>query len=126
MRRILYAYELTPIDEAWDLLPTAADVASRIAARLIGRHGTYALTELQDFAEELREALRAGEGAGFDGVFREGEEVRVFSLPDGENGFARAYAWKQDNNGTSYVVSPYPLQHLGAPAFAVERGGPGA
>ena len=48
---------------------------------------------------------------GLEGAFR--EPARVLWLPEKNS---HAFVWMQDNNATTYVVSPHPLPWLGEPA----------
>jgi hypothetical protein len=52
---------------------------------------------------------------GWEGDFSFPARV-LWLLEEGSNAFAYAFVWKQDHNGTTYVVSPYPLPWLGEPA----------
>lgn len=49
---------------------------------------------------------------GWEGDVR-GKDCAKFLIPD-EMGFAEGFIWKQDNNGTCFVISPIPLPHLEA------------
>jgi hypothetical protein len=46
---------------------------------------------------------------GWEGDFR--GSAYVFWIPD-EHNMRYGFVWKQDNNGTTFVVSPVPLPHL--------------
>lgn len=75
-----------PIDEGWDLL-------QRVPAG--------------EIPYEVREHARR---IGWEGDVR-GDECARFAIPT-DGGFVNGYAWKQDNNGTTYIASPVQLIHL--------------
>jgi hypothetical protein len=64
---------------------------------------------LKDFANVCR---LAGKKSHWEGDFKEGPYL--WWLPDGDNEFVYAFAWKQHNNGTTYVASPVKLSWLDA------------
>lgn len=66
----------------------------------------------QEFRRDLEAAKSFAKHAGWEGDFVRGPGV--FWLPDSESrSFKYAFAWKQQNNGMTYVVSPLPLPWLG-------------
>lgn len=54
--------------------------------------------------------------AGWEGDVRSGPYVAGFPDPD-TGGPAVMIAWKQENNGTTFVASPHPLPHLQSSAW---------
>ena len=66
-----------------------------------------------------KQAQKLATEAGWEGDIREGPYVTV--VPDGESGGLSPViiAWKQDNNGTTFVASPFPLPWVSKEAFAV-------
>lgn len=94
-------YACAPIDLGWDRLPTVE------IAEGDGDHESYA-----SLRELLDRAKAAARSAGWEGDFR--ETPRVIWLPNPPDvSFAPAFAWKQDNNGTVWIVSPFELPWLG-------------
>lgn len=66
----------------------------------------------QKFRRDLEAAKGFAKHAGWEGDFVRGP--RVFWLPDPDSmTFRYAFAWKQQNNGSTFVVSPLPLAWLG-------------
>ena len=65
---------------------------------------------------EARELLATAEmlaaEEGWEGDVTEGPYIFALPPADGYNTFSVGVAWKQDNNGTTYVVSPQPLPWL--------------
>lgn len=57
-----------------------------------------------------REALREANFAGFQQ--HDCREVYVFSIPGENFSCLPGFIFKENQNGTTYIVSPYPLQHL--------------
>jgi len=119
-------YEIPPIDFWWEFLPTVTDVAvgmasdgARRAAEddFIGLGGStvFCLDNAATFVKTFHEAQGLAARHGWEGDFR--EPARVLWLPEeGSPAFTHAFVWKQDHNGTTYVVSPHPLPWLGEPA----------
>jgi hypothetical protein len=108
------AYYIIAIDFGWDLLPTVEDVAALIArseaAEVVGSF-TREESQIPKFFADFALARNLAKEAGWEGDYRRGHEPRVFWLPV-EGKFAYAFAWKQDNNGDTLVVSPQPLDWL--------------
>lgn len=120
-----HVYAISPIDFGWEQLPTVEEHAKRLAAleaeclldAAIHRgphisdfpHGTT-----KAFADLYASALEAARGHGWEGDFRGDSTPRVIFLPESDCGitFKPAFIWKQDNNGTTFVVSPYPMPWL--------------
>lgn len=109
----MFVYAMSPIDYDWEYLPTVQDVASRYGqddARLdIEGVEEYEPRKLGGFLKDFKRAKDAATDEGWEGDFR--GKARVLYLPS-ETGFDHAFAWKQDNNGTTFIVSPQILPHL--------------
>lgn len=111
-----FTYEIPPIDNHWELLRTVAEVAQQLAVREAefivkeGRDSAVALPiTLEEFSKRWETAKDAAFAAGWEGGFR--EEPRVVLVPD-ECDFLIGFVIKQDNNGTTYVMSPVEMPHL--------------
>jgi hypothetical protein len=110
-----YAYEILPIDYGWDLLPTLDEfsqlLASRTAAGLTGPIPSRADEEypVTQFFNDFKHARDLATRAGWEGDF--GTDPHVFMIP-GEGAFRYAFAWKQSNNGTTFVMSETALPWL--------------
>lgn len=97
----LYVYSIAPIDlwpgwfEESDYLKSAALIDT-------------------SFVDEYRalkeEAMEAALDAGWEGDFRQGPFVAGIPSANGEPRVM--IAWKQESNGTTFVVSPVELTHL--------------
>jgi len=63
----------------------------------------------------VAEAKKLARQAGWEGDMSEGPNV--FGIPPGDTmpNFVMGLAWKQDNNGTTFICSPVPLPWLGEP-----------
>lgn len=106
------AYGIIPIDFGWEYLPTVEDIAHKFAtndATLKIEGVDYEPEMLPGFLERFALAKEAAIAEGWEGDFR--GKARVFFLP-GENDFHYGFVWKQDNNGTTFVVSPHSLPWL--------------
>ena len=112
-----HVYEISPIDFRWEYLSTIKQVACSIvkgANEYIDQHldlnvTDLNVTELQKFIDSWETAKRLAVDKGWEGDFR--EDPRVFWVPS-EGCFDYGFAFKQDNNGTTYVISPIALPHL--------------
>ena len=103
------AYMIDPIDWGWERLKTVAETLSDIAADYndeFDETGDVNKEEVEKFIFSWLHAKQAAKEVGWEGDFR--EPPRVFWLP-GDNHFEYGFAFKQDNNGTTFVVSPQPL-----------------
>ncbi|MCS6766060.1 MAG: hypothetical protein MO847_06375 [Candidatus Protistobacter heckmanni] len=107
------AYSLIPIDIMWEFLPTLEEVAGKIGAmdafyaQQVAAAGEVDLTT---FLASFESAKQAARDVGWEGDFR--GSPRVLWLPMAEFSFTWGFVWKQDNNGETFVVSPYPLPWL--------------
>jgi hypothetical protein len=112
-------YEIPPIDFGWEFLPKVTDVAVRMASGgalvAVNEAITSGFDEVTNFAKAFHEAQDLASEHGWESDFR--EPARVICLPaEYSPEFIYAFVWKQDHNGTTYVVSPHPLPWLGEPA----------
>lgn len=115
----LRCYEMLPIDLYWEYLPTVEDVAATLgryqAESMINEHHPTCLS-LEKFLQDVQQAMELARKHYWEGDFKPGYTPRVFWLPN-EVEFAYAFVWKQENNGTTYVVSPFELPWLDAYTF---------
>jgi hypothetical protein len=91
----MYIYAMSPIDAwtYWHKIEPGADA------------------EVDKFLEEARRL--AAEHAGYDGKDRDGPFVAALPPRDGYDGWSDfMVGWKQDNNGSTYIASPHPLEWL--------------
>ena len=113
----LYVYTLTPIDFMWGHLTRASMVADRLYREMRptisappDRDNEDTINDFVDFIDAWGIAANQAIDAGY-GDPRETMDGAVFWLP-AEEMFKYAFAFKESNNGTTYVVSPYPLPYL--------------
>lgn len=99
--REMFVYAVDPIDSGWKWLSTVEEVAAKIAANDASVRALF----MDDFKDATALALRAG----WQGDFR--EAPRVWWLP-ASMGFEHGFAWKQDQKGMTFVVSPVALPWL--------------
>lgn len=128
----MHLYILPPVDFGWDLLPTVSECAAKLTAHdvqdlladyeihLCGLESRDGETHEQvvirsrpdrcaQMLGRLRHAFDLGLRHGWGSMLR--HEPRVMPIAD-DSEFIHAFAWKEDNNGTTYVASPVPLPHL--------------
>ena len=99
-------YEVYPIDFMWGFLPTISEFGKGLASE----PEAYGKDAVQKLDEDFREAQSEVDAAtSWEGDFR--GEVSVFLIPI-EGTFDYGFVWKQENNGTTFVVSPVKLDHL--------------
>lgn len=110
-----YAYALAPID-FWAGWMKEPDFEHQLAE-------VYAADDvpavLRDYLEFRDAALGLARKIEWEGDFREGPFVA--GLPSIDQSRI-LIAWKQDNNGTTFVVSPSPLPWLDRDAAAKTSG----
>ncbi len=104
-----------PIDYGWEDLESFEEVAAKFA-----RHDA-ALEVAEEELEErklpklwssLKRAYELAREEGWEGDFRGYSHPKVFFVPGTNNTMEFGFVWKQDNNGTTFVVSPYEMPWL--------------
>lgn len=110
----MYAYHIGPIDYAWSQLKTVEDTAAEMAAfearvAVVNAAEVVEYPEVKQFLADWQEAKSLACGEGWEGDFRQGPVV--FWIPEGGS-FAYGFAFKQDNNGSTFVISPVPMPWL--------------
>lgn len=111
-----YAYALSPIDHHWEFLTPLNHLASEIgSAEALERvlHGSTVMYDgiLSDvLSKDWALAKSLARNVGWEGDIK-GRGPSVFWLP-AENHFQYGFAFKQDNNGMTFVVSPVKLPWL--------------
>ena len=107
------AYSIPPIDLGWERLQTVEEVAANMAEEKASGivYDQPSFFDLEKFFADVEQARVLARRVGWDGDYR--DRPRVFWLPD-EDDFSYGFVWKQDNNGTTYVITPHPLPWLDA------------
>lgn len=109
----LKAYHITPIDFGWLMLPTVPEFAARIAELEAQEHVGPSNDSVEPlfarFLEDFRKAQALASDIDWEGDFA--TKARVFLLPC-EVEIKWGFAWKQSNNGSTFVISPEELPHL--------------
>ena len=107
-------YDISPIDVGWDNLKTVWETAALLGAKDAESRARRETTS--DCSYDLPKFLTAWEFAkqkagdhGWEGDFR--IDPVVFWVPD-DTQFSYGFVFKQDNNGTTYIVSPVDMPHL--------------
>ena len=110
-----FVYQLDPIDFNWEHLPTVESVAISLASQEAktfihyGNADSTAGVTYREFTALWASAKDAAGSKGWDGDFRVAPSVLWIPV---EDSFSPGFVFKQDNNGTTFVVSPAPLPHL--------------
>lgn len=106
----MYVYHIAPIDHAWEHLKSVAETAREMAAdeaelATMGQRKQES-PELAEFLADWEQAKGLAYSENWEGDFRQGPVV--FWVPvDGT--FKYGFAFKQSNNGSSFVISPVPM-----------------
>lgn len=109
----MWVYHVAPIDFGWEHLPTVADVAGRLgAATAVAsamKPGSRESLEVSEFLHAWQIARDLASTAGWEGDFR--DDPVVFWVPS-DDGFRFGFVIKQDNNGSTFVVTPFQMPWL--------------
>lgn len=106
MSQKLFVYAVMPIDN-W----AGWSEPARALSDLFDEMQRPDPIERERFEDMLLVAQSLARKLGWDGTYREGPYVSGLPMPDADD-FGFMVAWKQDNNGTTFVASPVPLPHL--------------
>lgn len=119
MRRsgIRFGYHISPIDMGFRFLWTVDQFRDQLRLEDIGQHATFGrlyrepitLNGLDRFELDFERAKHLARDQGWEGDFREGPFVMPVLV---ELEVSYAFVWKQDNNGSTFVLSPVPLPYL--------------
>jgi hypothetical protein len=107
-----HAYHLPPIDYAWEYLATVEETRERIRVdyeRAEAETFGSGYLSPQTFMNDWEAAKLAARQQGWEGDFRVSPKVLWFPS---ELQFSYGFAFKQDNNGSTFVVSPVALAWL--------------
>lgn len=127
-RTNMYLYQNGIIDHNWAELPTVPEFIFKHAGGFEGCGNT----DREEFAEHLAGISRLSKyiNKALTKVFEhkdsywEGDfsqEPRVFMLPYyDEFEFKFGIAWKQSNNGSTFVLTPWLLPHLGEEFIVID------
>jgi hypothetical protein len=99
----IFVYDCGPIDW-WVGWATEKEFLAQLAALQFGEEATSA------YHHRRHAGLVLARKAGWEGDMREGPFVA--GLPSEPGTFEYLIAWKQDNNGQTFVVSPVRLPWL--------------
>lgn len=103
----LHVYQILPIDFGWEQCPTVEEYYAALAKEEL--HGHTRPEALKQFKDDFRQAKELASDKGWEGDIR--GDAHVFMVP-AEGEFIYGFAWKQENNGTTYVVSPVEFPNL--------------
>lgn len=107
-----HAYEIAPIDFRWTLLKTveqtARELGAEAAVNASNGHNNMEEFGIDEFLASWEDAKDAAHDQGWQGDFT--NKPVVFWVPV-EDKFECGFVIKQNNNGTTYVVSPIELPH---------------
>jgi hypothetical protein len=106
-----HTYEIAPIDFGWENLKTVRETAVALleSGQASALKNDIDASDLQDFLISWESAKTAASEKGWDGDLK-GEPVVMWIPNDTE--FNYGFAFKQDNNGTTYVMSPVEMPWL--------------
>lgn len=106
-----HIYEIAPIDLGWEHLKTVRETAAILLQRseTTSRENDIDASDLHVFLRSWESAKDAASDKGWEGDFR--HEPVVMWIPN-DTEFNYGFVFKQDNNGTTYVVSPVEMPWL--------------
>jgi hypothetical protein len=116
---VFHVYEMSPVDNGWFLFKTVEEVLSALCEGL--KHQAencittdtdifcYEYPDPETFIKQYNQSRTAARKAGWEGDMREGPVV-VPVVQDADCCFG--FMWKQDSNGTTYVVIPVKNDRL--------------
>ncbi|WP_312435441.1 hypothetical protein [Janthinobacterium sp.] len=110
----MFAYHVAPIDFGWEDLQTVEDAAAKIGeldARAVVTEVRHEVPRIgiNEFLESWENAKKMAKQVGWEGDFRHSPGVFWVPTPDG---FKHGFAFKQDNNGSTFVISPVKMSWL--------------
>lgn len=107
---MMYVYSICPID-MWVGWMTEVEFIRHLKNTIEPSSVESALAEYQSLKKR---AMDAAYEAGWEGDIRPDSGPFVSGIPDPDCGWSSyMIAWKQDNNGTTFIASPCQLPHLG-------------
>lgn len=111
-----YGYgPLAPIDEGWEALPTVdaflanEDVSDRLFPLPEDEDDTGQLSHRRSLWSQAQEVARR---LGWEGGFREPPRVMSLPAPGAVIRLRPGFVFKQDANGSTFVISPAPMPWL--------------
>jgi hypothetical protein len=119
----MYFYNCGIIDWEWENLLTLNEMIAKMAKKSQWCDGKFISDEINNgvtiegLIHTLEKCLAISKKhLWWEGDFR--EEPRIFMIPDPDNfTFKYGFAWKQDNNGSTFVASEIELPHIAKDAF---------
>lgn len=115
--KMKFAYQIAFIDYHWGNLKTVSDIAYDLLNSVLkvpysnknNHENEYNIDFLNEFLNNWSEAQKMAFELGWEGDFRHNPEV--FWMPI-ETAFEWGFVFKQNNNGTTFVISPIELPWL--------------
>lgn len=111
-----YGYGMFPIDYGWHWCRTVREFVASLSPdydTLYPEHFpdeiNTAVGELTQFSCDMKQAMAIAKALGWEGDVR--GDMHVFPIPS-DTSFTYGFAWKHDNNGDTFIISPVPLPHL--------------
>lgn len=113
---MMFVYCLNPID-LWTGWLSEAEYKQQLLSNM--DHDLHAVADAWDeYISFKSKAFELAKQIGWEGDIRHGETPDIAGLPSAGDGDGKVMlGWKQDNNGTTFVASPYPLPWLDRYAF---------
>lgn len=121
-RKTLYIYQTSPIDwwQGWHRLDRN-DIAGS-AEKLVDDSPDYGVDGGERYGAEVAQMLEEARALAqahllYEGDYRQGPFLSAMPNP-GTGSSLPILAWKQDNNGTTFIASRVPLSHIEREGYA--------
>jgi len=121
MKKELHVYSTGPID-IWDgWIPMLHFLSVPIPNYDVSEFTHAHLNERSELVHRFCQACQLARSIGWEGDFRQGPYVSAIPAGDSECHSELLIAWKQDNNGTTFIASPFALPWMGNADHRVEQ-----
>jgi hypothetical protein len=109
----LFAYAISPMDFGWNLLPTISEHINSMLSTTFSEleNDLEIINDVEKLIQFIKKAFILAQKLNWEGDFQDSKGPRIITLPD-ELSPCFAIAWKQHNNGETFVVSQRSLPWL--------------
>lgn len=111
----MFLYTVAPIDVGWELLQEFPDsIQKKLNLAIDEGLVDIAIKETDKMLATFHRCLEVARKHGWEGDFKSYAKPRLLCFPNPDNGNIQyGFMWKQGNNGTTFIASPFKLEYLG-------------